>query len=207
MPRWIQITIVIALITVSGCFGSGLGIGDPTPTSTPTNEASQVQSENESIEYVIRSGYLPAELEHVNVTFEVVFVEKEGDMDPCLRDTYRGPYKPKITALALPSGECRHTERVTVDLTDIDGNYSLGKFAPDAPYSGGHALVISKIAATYKNGSEVRGIKGAGGIRANVEEDPPKDKYIMEVWVESYEDRSYLYWIKAAVIKSKNFSK
>ena len=108
----------------------------------------------------------------MTVTLQVVFVERTSDMGPCWRETSTGPYKPTVTPIAPPEGDCHRSESVTVDLTDLDGERSLTATAPGR-FAAGHALIATNVTATHRNGSTVTGVRGASGKRVRVVEGGP----------------------------------
>jgi hypothetical protein len=115
---------------------------------------------------------------------------------PCWRGTFTGPFKPTVTPIPPPSGECRRSESVTVDLTDLDGERSLTATAPGR-FAAGHALIATNVTATYRNGSTVTGVRGASGKRVRVVEGAPVGPYRVTLSLEAYDDRPYDYWFVA----------
>jgi hypothetical protein len=157
----------------------------PPPTATPQPVA---------VEYAVRAGTVPDDIESVEVTLQVVSVERTDDMGPCWRGTFTGPYKPTITPIRPPSGECHRSESVTLDLTDLDGEQSLGQFSAPGRFDAGHALIATNVTATYRNGTTVTGVRGASGKRVRVVEGPPAGPYRVTLSLTAYEDRPYRYW-------------
>jgi hypothetical protein len=172
----------------------------PTDTTTPTATATPASpstptSTPVSVEYALRVGAMPDEFASVTATMRVVFVERPDDMGPCWRETYGGPYEPTVTPIRMPSGECHRSDPVTVDLTEVDGERSLGRFTAPGRFGAGHAMLVTDVTATYPNGTAVSGIRGATGTRANVVPGTPSGRYGVTLGVESYRDRPYDYWI------------
>lgn len=168
---------------------------DPTTTDDPTTTAG-----NDSVEYVVEAGAIPGEIGSLSVTLRAVVVETEADFENnrCWRETYRGPHKPTITPIRTPAGDCSRSEAVTLDLTEVSGGRSLGPF--DVPgSSAGHGLIVTDAAAEYDDGSPVASLKGSGGLRVNLVEGRPADRYRVEFALEAYEDRPYDYWLQSAV--------
>jgi hypothetical protein len=62
-------------------------------------------------------------------------------------------------------------------------------------FDAGHALLVTDVSGTYENGTAVPGIKGVGGVRANVVEGPPAGSHLIEFGLPSYRDRNYQYWL------------
>jgi len=161
----------------------------PSPTPTATTTPQPVGAE-----YVVRAGSIPDDFESVEVTLQVVFVERAGDMGPCWRGTFTGPYKPTITPIAPPEGECYRSESVTLDLTDLDGELPLDRVTAPGRFTAGHALIATNVTATYRNGTTVTRMRDASGKRVRVVEGPPTGPYRVTLSVEAYEDRPYRYW-------------
>jgi hypothetical protein len=163
-----------------------------TPTDTSTATATPV-----SVSYSISAGEIPENFKSMYVTFQVVFVEQSGDIPACWRDTYHGPYKPTPTPLKTPSGECHRSNPITVNLTALDSPRTFEAFTAPGRFDAGHGLIVTQISATYDNGTQVSGIRGTGGYRANVVEGRPSGSYRLRFGVDAYEDRWYDYWLTA----------
>jgi|GEM_PF-3163561 len=192
--------VVAAVVLLAGCTAptGPSATAEPTAsaTATPTATAPTTPTPQPvTVEYAVRAGSVPDDVASVEVTLQVVFVERAGDMGPCWRDTFTGPYKPTVTPIAPPEGECHRSESVTVDLTELDGERSLGGFTAPGRFTAGHALVATNVTATYRNGTTVRGIRGASGKRVRVVEGPPAGPYRVSLSVEAYDDRPYDYWV------------
>mgnify|MGYP006292230375 CR=1 FL=1 len=198
--RGVPVLLVALSLVLAGCAGVA-----PKASPTPTTESGSPMATAEptttpepvGVEYAVRAGTIPDDVRSVSVTLQVVFVERTEDVGPCWRETFTGPYEPTITPIAPPRGECRRTETVTVDLTDVDGERSLGRFAVPGRFDAGHALVVTNVTATYRNGTAVSGIRGATGKRANVVSGRPAGSYRVTLSMESYTDRAYDYWLVA----------
>lgn len=175
--------VVCVVAAAAGCSA----VGDP--ASAPDED------ETVTVGYVV-GGETPEELRSVTVTLRVVFVEDGDDFETgaCWRDTYRGPYKPTPTPVPQPDGDCHRSETVTVDLADLDGERSLGTFSAPAEFDAGHALVVTDVTATDRDGTTADGIKGVGGVRAHVT-DVSDGEYTVQVEIRGYDDRPYHYWL------------
>jgi hypothetical protein len=194
IPALVALSLVLA-----GCAGVA-PTASPTPTAesgSPMATADPTTPDPVGVEYDVHAGTVPDDVRSVNVTLQVVFVERTEDVGPCWRETFTGPYEPTITPIAPPRGECRRTATVTVDLTDVDGERSLGRFTVPGRFDAGHALVVTNVTATYRNGTAVSGIRGATGKRANVETGRSAGSYRVTLALESYTDRAYDYWLVA----------
>ncbi|MFC7195570.1 hypothetical protein ACFQL4_14625 [Halosimplex aquaticum] len=177
----------------------------PTPTATktpgsvpstalPTQTQSAPTSEPTSVEYVVRAGDIPDEFASVEVTFRVVFVDKLRDLGPCYPDVFSGPYKPTLTPLPTPTGECHESQSVTVDVTEVSGERSLGNFSAPGSTSG-HALIATEVEATHTNGTAVTTIYGTGGAELIRSDERPSGPYGVEIGFDPAPDgRDYDYW-------------
>lgn len=169
-------------------------------TATPTPETTTPTSRGESVEYLVRAGSVPDEFGSVTVTVRVVFVEDPVDLGRCYPDTFTGPYKPTITPLATPVGDCHRSESVTVELADrtgAAGERSLGTFSVPGS-AGGHALVATDIDATARNGTAVTAIKGIGGAELLASPSRPDGSYGVELGLEpAPSGAAYDYWLVA----------
>jgi hypothetical protein len=198
---------VAVVILLAGCAaptappdGGGSPAATPTDGSPPATETpppATTAPGEVGVEYVVRAGTVPDAFQSVTVTLQVVFVEEPGDMGPCWRETFSGPYEPTPTPIAMPEGDCYRSETVTVDLAALDGDRSLGRITAPGSYDVGHALVATNVTATDRNGSAVGGIRGATGKRVAVVEGEPAGRYRVTLSVESYADRPYDYWFVA----------
>lgn len=219
------IPLVLSLLLVTaGCLGSPSGTAAPdtsTPTDTPTDvhtrsdgsttpesdassgTASPPAESEVSVAYAVGAGELPEEVESVEVTMAVVFTAHDDGR--CWRDTFVGPYKPTITPIKTPDeGDCHRSEALTMDLADLDGNRSLGRFTAPGSYDAGHALVVTDVTATYENGTTVSGLRGADGVRANVAWGRPDGSHHVAFRMDAYEDRPYRYWLYGEVVESSS---
>ncbi|AZH24076.1 hypothetical protein [Haloplanus aerogenes] len=191
--------VLAAVILLAGCTAptGPSDTTDPTATSTPTATATPPPTATPqpvAVEYAVSAGTIPDDIESVEVTLQVVFVERAGDMGPCWRGTFTGPYKPTITPIAPPEGECYRSESVTLDLTALDGERSLGRITAPGRFTAGHALIATNVTATYRNGTTVTGIKDASGKRVRVVDGPPAGPYRVTLSLQAYDDRPYDYW-------------
>lgn len=167
--------------------GSVPATATPTDAPTPTEEPT-------TVEYRIRPGSTPDEFASVRVTFQVVFVDDERDLGSCYPDVFVGPYKPTITPLPTPAGECHTSEPLTLDLIELTGERSLGNYTAPGSTSG-HALVVTDVEATYQNGTAVQTINGMGGAELIRSSTRPVGPYGVQVGIEPAPDgRSYDYW-------------
>lgn len=192
--------VLAAVVLLAGCAAptgssdtaepTATSTGTPTPTATSTATPQPV-----SVEYVVRAGSIPDDVESVEVTLQVVGVERASDVGPCWRGTFTGPYEPTITPIAPPEGECYRSASVTLDLTALDGERSLDPVTAPGRFTAGHALIATNVTATYRNGTTVTGIRGASGKRVRVVEGPPAGPYRVTLSLRAYEDRPYRYWL------------
>jgi hypothetical protein len=210
MRRGTRALVVVLALLGAGCVGlapeaapdaaTGTGTNTVTDTGTPTDTATPsptaASADPVGVEYVVRSGSVPDEFGSVGVTLRVVFVERSGDVGPCWRETFAGPYQPTVPPIAPPSGDCHRSEPVTLDLTETDGERSLEASAPGR-FDAGHALVVANATATYPNGTAVRGLRV--DRRASVVEGPAAGPYRVRLSITSYRggDRPYDYWFVA----------
>lgn len=169
----------------------------PTATTTTTTTPTTPTPQPIGVEYVVRAGSIPDAFESVSVTFRVVFVERTADMGPCWRETFSGPYEPTITPIAPPSGECYRSETVTVDLTELDGERSLGRLTAPGRFGAGHALIATNTTATYRNGTTVTGMRGASDKLVATVEGRATGQRRVTLSVAAYDDRPYDYWLVA----------
>jgi hypothetical protein len=195
----LHLVTAILFVLLAGCAAPTVGPGGPaeptaTGTTTPTATATP---QPVGVEYVVRAGSVPDEFESATVTLRVVFVERSGDMGPCWRGTFGGPYEPTITPIRMPEGDCYRSETVTMDLADIEDGRSLGELTAPGRFSAGHALLVTNATATYRNGTTVSGMRGATGKRVRVVEGTPAGPYRVTLSIEAYEDRPYRYWLIA----------
>lgn len=205
--------VLVASLLLAGCLaGPSASAPDGSPTASPpatpaegsptdpyrttTPAGSTPTPEPASVEYVVRAGEVPDEFASVTVTFRVVLVDRPTDLGPCYPEVFTGPYKPSITPLATPAGDCRRSDAIAVDLTEVDGERSLGSF--EARSARGHALIVADVRATYANGTTVAGIRGTGGLELVRSERRPDGSYGVEVGLEPAEERlDYDYWLVA----------
>lgn len=161
----------------AGCTTSGRE--DSTPAGTRT-------------EYVIRGGAVPDEFASATATVQAVFVENTDDMGPCYPETLEGPYKPTITPLGTPRGECERSEALDVEFAELETR----TFEPTVPEgTAGHALIATEVTATDTDGNEVTAIKNTGGARLLEVESPPEGPYGVELRVETADNGAdYEYW-------------
>ena len=191
---------LVLVVLLAGCTAP---VATPTDTAGPTDSASATPTattptpEPVAVEYAVSAGSIPDEFESVTVSLQVVFVERAADMGPCWRGTFTGPYEPTITPIAPPSGECYRSEAITVDLTDLDGERSLGRASAPGRFAAGHALIATNATATYRNGTTVTEMRGASGKRVRVVEGAPAGPYRVTLSVDAYDDRPYAYWLVA----------
>ena len=156
--------------------------GSVTPSqaeSSPTATA-----DGAPVEYVVRAGEIPDEFGSVTVTLQVYFVEDTDDLGPCYPDVFSGPYEPTITPLPTPAGHCHSSEPLSVDLTEIDGEHSLGNVTAPSQASG-HAVIATDVEATHRNGTSITATKGASGAELMRSENPPDGPYGVELGIGS----------------------
>ncbi|WP_251328922.1 hypothetical protein [Haloplanus pelagicus] len=200
MRRGIPALVVALSLVLAGCAGlapeaspTNTPTVTPTTTNTPTATSAPVD-----VEYVVRAGAIPDDVRSVTVTLQVVFVERSEDMGPCWRETFTGPYKPTPTPIAPPVGDCHRSESVTLDLTEVDDGRSLGRITAPGRFDAGHALIVTNVTATHRNGTAVTGIRGASGKRAAVVSGRPAGRHRVTLALESYTDRDYDHWLVAS---------
>ncbi|WP_338740602.1 hypothetical protein [Haloplanus salilacus] len=195
-----------AIVVVLVLFGAGCAGLAPEATPTPSPQATETPTATPpptttpdpvGVEYVVRAGTVPDDVESVTVTFQVVFVERRDDMGPCWRETFSGPYKPTVTPIRPPSGDCHRSAPITLGLTEVDGERSLDRVTAPGRFDAGHALVVTNVTATYENRTAVRGMRI--DERASVVEGSPAGPYRVRLSVASYldDDRPYDYWFVA----------
>lgn len=144
---------------------------------------------------MIRSGSIPDEFSSVNVTFHVVFVDRTSDLGPCYSEVFSGPYKPTLTPIGTPVGECSRSPPITVNLAAMTGEVSLGNVtAPEG--TSGHALLVTDLTVKHDNGTTVTSIKNIGGAELIRSSNRPDGPYGTELTIETVtDDRSYDYWL------------
>lgn len=210
---------LVAVVLLAGCLSGGPG-GTVTVPETPGTtepgaaspgtvtgapEASDTRSVTgadtgtaspggTTVEYVVRPGEIPDGVASVTVTLQAVFVTDTADLGPCYPEVFSGPYKPTITPLRTPSGECLRSEPVTIDLAATEDDRPVEVTAPAR--ARGHALVVTEITATRENGTDVTGIKGTGGVDVLAIPERPEGRYGVEIGLERVEnDAAYDYWL------------
>ena len=128
------------------------------------------------------------------MTVHVVFVDRASDLGPCYPAVFSGPYKPTITPLRTPTGECHRSTPQTIDLSELSSAVSLGNFsAPETTQ--GHALLVTDLDVTRTNGTPVTSIKDIGGAELITSPNPPDGPYGVEVGIEPVTDRRYSHWL------------
>jgi len=195
--------LVALVVALAGCV-SAPGVSTTATTSadatveTPTTaETATPTPAPVGVEYVVQAGSVPDDVGAVTATLQVVFVERSTDAGPCWRETFAGPFKPTVTPIAPPEGECHRSATVTVDLTDLDGDRSLARLTAPGRFDAGHALVVTNVTVTDRNGT------AAGDVRVDervaVVEGEPGGPYRVTLSLESYrgEDRPYDFWFVA----------
>ncbi|MFB6074306.1 MAG: hypothetical protein ABEJ89_04775 [Haloarculaceae archaeon] len=199
MTRSLLAGALLCTVLLAGCISPAGTSESPTPTPTdatptPTDASSATDvpppasatpptatatGAPVTVEYTITVGDLPDGLDSASATARVVLVETSDDVGPCWRDTFSGPYLPTPTPIARPSGECRRSDPVSVDLTAAGETRTLNVTAPER-FDAGHALLVANVTATDENGTAVA-VREATGHRANVVEGPPDDPYRVEL--------------------------
>lgn len=200
MRRAVPALLLAAFVLAAGCVAGGPGTS-PTSPSTMTTASSGSTTPTAGaavpVEYVVRPGTVPDEFQSVEVTLRVVFVETPGDLGPCYPDIFRGPYKPTLTPLQTPAGECHRSQVVTVDLADLEGDHSLGTFTAPGSVQG-HALLVVDVRATLENGTVVERIRGIGGVEAIRSPARPSGTVVARIGLEpAPEDADYDYTLVA----------
>lgn len=200
MRRLVPILVAL-VVALAGCVGAP-GVSTTATESTDSTAETATTTETPTpspvgVEYVVQAGSLPDDVRAVTVTLQVVFVERSADVGPCWRETFAGPFKPTVTPIAPPDGDCHRSATVTVDLTDLDGDRSLARITAPGRFDAGHALVVTNVTVTDRNGT------AAGSVRvderAAVVEGEPAGPYRVTLSLESYrgEDRAYDFWVVA----------
>lgn len=166
--------------------------------SSPAGEEPRTSAQGDaSVEYFVRAGEVPDELESVTVTARIVLVDRPDDLGPCYPDVFTGPYKPTVTPIGTPGGDCHRSAPVDVDLTTVDGTRSLGTGTAPGP-AGGHALVVTDVTATHENGTSVTAIRGAGVAELVASPTRPSGQSVVEIGLEPAPDGTeYDYWLVA----------
>lgn len=202
MQRSFTLMILFSVL-LAGCTGSppSLTEASDSPTEHPSTAALDASStaaglqSDRSIDYVIRAESIPDEFTSVLITLQVVFVEQPSDLGNCYPEVFSGPYKPTITPLPTPAGQCTHANPVTIDLARTRNGASLGNVtAPES--TSGHALIATEIAVKRENGSIVESVKNMGGAELIRSPNPPDGPYGVNVGIQPVaEDREYDYWL------------
>lgn len=190
---------LVLVVLLAGCAAP---IAGPSDTADPTDTASATATATATpnpvgVEYVVRAGSIPDDIESVTVTLQVVFVERADDMGSCWRGAFSGPYEPTITPIAMPEGDCYRSGSVTLDLTDLEDGRSLDRITAPGRFDAGHALLVTNATATYRNGSTVTGMRGSTGKLVRAVEGRPAGQRRVTLAVEAYRDRPYRYWLVA----------
>lgn len=205
MRRGTHALVVVLVLLGAGCVGlapEATPTATPAPTTTSTPDVTATPTPTTAspdpvgVEYVVRPGSVPDEIASVDVTLQVVFVERSDDVGPCWRETFSGPYKPTVTPIAMPRGDCHRSAPVTLDPTELDGERTIEATAPGR-FDAGHALVVTNVTATYRNGTAVSGMRV--DERASVVEGRAAGPYRVRLSIASYRggDRPYDYWFVA----------
>jgi len=205
MRRGTRAIVIVLVLFGAGCAGLAPE-ATPETTATPSPQATDTSTvaptstatpDPVGVEYTVRAGTVADEIDSVSVTLRVVFVERRGDMGPCWRETFGGPYEPTVTPIAPPSGDCHRSEPITLDPTDPDGERSLGRMTAPGRFDAGHAVVVTNVTATDANGTAVDGLRV--DERASVVEGAPAGPYGVRLSITSYrgEDRPYDYLLVA----------
>lgn len=196
MPRSLTaLAVVVSLLLAGRVTGTPTASPDATAqTATDGETPSPTAADGEPVEYVVRAGEIPDEFESVTVTLQVVFAEDAADLGPCYPEVFEGPYKPTITPLATPRGDCHRTDPISVDLAAMDGERSLNRTGPASATS--HALVLTDVSATHRNGTAVTAIRGSGGAELSESPDSPGGVHGVELGIgPAREDVDYDYWL------------
>jgi hypothetical protein len=98
------------------------------PSATTTTETAT--PEPARVECVVRAGRVPEEF--ASVTVQAACVEHPTDRGPCYSEMFEGPYKPTVTPLPTPSGQCERTGPVEVDLTELENGEAVVSDTPPA---------------------------------------------------------------------------
>ncbi|MFD1633268.1 hypothetical protein ACOZ4L_08745 [Haloplanus ruber] len=193
--------LVALVVALAGCV-SAPGVSTTATTSTDATAEAPTTVETATpapvgVEYVVQAGSVPDDIGSVTATLQVVFVERSADAGPCWRETFAGPFKPTVTPIAPPDGECHRSATVTLDLTDLDGDRSLARLTAPGRFDAGHALVVTNVTVTYRNGTAVDDVRV--DERAAVVDGEPAGPYRVTLSLESYrgEDRPYDFWFVA----------
>lgn len=196
--------LVTALVLVTaGCAGP-VASGDTTARSSATDRPDSARTETssgtDSVAYTVVAGSLPEAFATLEVTLQVVWLQTPEDTGACWRDTYTGPYKPTVTPIPTPTGECERSSSVTIDLASLDESRRIGPFERPDGFTGGHGLIVTEVTARHANGTSVDGLRGVGGIRAHVVRGEGAAAYRVTFRVPSY-DGWYDYWLVADTIQ------
>lgn len=220
--RSIIAVVLVALVLLAGCLSGGPGgtvtvpegsettepgaaspgtvTGAPEASDTrtgtaPNTDPGTASPDGTAVEYVVRPGEIPDGVASVTVTLQAVFVTDTADLGPCYPEVFSGPYKPTITPLRTPSGECLRSEPVTIDLAATEGDRPVEVTAPAR--AEGHAVIVTEITATRENGTEVTGIKGTGGVELLAIAERPEGRYGVGIGLERAPDGApYDYWLE-----------
>lgn len=188
----LPLVVVVAAVAVAGCLGfPGDGTpasGSETPTPSPTG-ATSTPEETVSVEYVVRSGSIADSVSHVYVDFGVYFAQYPGDVYGCTDGAplYDNRYDPTPTPVPTPAGQCEQFDVTRVDVAALDGARSLGEFAANGTYSGGHTLVVHDVTVVLENGTTATDVHDTD-FRAVTEETTPSGTYGVEFAVTDYAD-------------------
>ncbi|MFB6169353.1 MAG: hypothetical protein ABEJ43_10990 [Haloferacaceae archaeon] len=191
--RRTPVLAVALLFVVSSALGGPTSGGTPTAPASPT-DTTDAPPETTAVEYAVSAGDLPDETATARVTLRVVFVETTADLGPCYPGAFTGPYRPTITPIPPPDGECHRSEAVTVSLANLTGERSLT--FEGAASAEGHALLLTNATVRYANGTRVANLRGASTTElAAVAESPGEGPYAVEIRIDAYDDRRYDYWL------------
>jgi hypothetical protein len=195
------VLLLMLSVLLGGCLG-GPGSPDAPTDGSPADAGDTTTSpgsvttptENATVEYAVRAGDLPDAVASAEVTLQVVFVTDTADLGPCYPEVFSGPYRPTITPLPPPAGECYRSETVTLDLADLNGERSLTFAGPAS--AEGHALLLANATLRDADGSAMLSVRGARDTElASVEESPGGGPHVVEIRVDAYDDREYDYWV------------
>lgn len=192
MPTRRSLLAGAGTFALAGCLGGETpagdeGSNDPKGSSTETPEST-------SVEYVVRTGSVPREFAAAIVSLRAVFVDRTDDLGNCYPEVYEGPYAPTITPLKTPAGDCHRSEAFEIDLTDIEGEHSVGDLTAPGSASG-HAFIATSVEGCDGDGNAITAIKNTGGAPLLEVTEQPEGAHGVELSIEAVEDdRDYDYW-------------
>lgn len=188
MPR--AVLALVCCLVLAGCLGGPGAVASPGtpegPSPTAAGEPTTAGGEV-AVEYVVRTGDLPASVRHVSVELAVYFAERPEDVYPCTDDAplMDNRYDPTPTPLRTPAGRCVAVDLGRIDLAGPNGSRTLNRVAVNRSLAGAHTLVVHDVTVVLENGSAAERVHDTD-FRAITERAAPRGRYGVEISVRDY---------------------